>query len=225
DTGQQDTGQQDTGQQDTGQHYFSARPAAAEERRRLRVRLAGRDVEVDTARGVFSADRLDPGTAVLLPLLDEAAAAGAMPAGPVLDLGCGWGPIALSLALHEPQRPVRAVDVNERALDLLRATAARLDLPAVRPALPDEVPADERFAAIWSNPPIRIGKEELHALLQRWLPRLAPGGAAHLVVQRNLGADSLHRWLADGGVPGARVERVASSKGYRVLRVTGTGPG
>ena len=208
------------------EHYFTARPATAEERRRLRVHLAGRDVEVDVARGVFSTERLDPGTAVLLPHLDAAeagdgaATGGSATAGPVLDLGCGWGPIALSLALHRPQRPVWAVDVNERALDLLRTTAARLELHQVRCALPDEVPADLSFAAIWSNPPIRIGKAELHALLQRWLPRLAPGGAAHLVVQRNLGADSLHRWLAEGGVPGVAVEREGSSKGYRVLRVT-----
>ena len=201
------------------EHYFTARPATAEERRRLSVHLAGRDVEVDVARGVFSTERLDPGTAVLLPHLDAAEDA-AEDAAPVLDLGCGWGPIALSLALHRPQRPVWAVDVNERALDLLRATAARLELREVRCALPDEVPADLAFAAIWSNPPIRIGKAELHALLRRWLPRLAPGGAAHLVVQRNLGADSLHRWLAEGGVPGVAVEREGSSKGYRVLRVT-----
>ncbi|GAB7190667.1 methyltransferase [Kineococcus sp. NUM-3379] len=202
------------------QHYFTARPASPEERRRLTVHLAGRDVEVDTARGVFSAERLDPGTAVLLPHLDAAEAAGEGPGGPVLDLGCGWGPVALSLALHRPERPVWAVDVNERALDLLRSSAARLGLPAVRCALPDEVPAGVEFAAIWSNPPIRIGKAELHALLRRWLPRLAPGGAAHLVVQRNLGADSLHRWIAEGGVPGAEVEREGGAKGFRVLRVT-----
>ncbi|PPK98447.1 methyltransferase family protein [Kineococcus xinjiangensis] len=214
-----------------GQHYFTAQPAAPDERRRLRVHLAGRSVEVETARGVFSAERLDPGTAVLLPHLDAAheedAPDEAQGDAPVLDLGCGWGPVALSLALHRPQRPVWAVDVNERALDLLRSTAARLGLDAVHCALPDDVPAEVRFASIWSNPPIRIGKAELHALLQRWLPRLRPGGAAHLVVQRNLGADSLHRWLAEGGVPGTVVEREGSSKGFRVLRVTasGTAPG
>ena len=206
-----------------GQHYFTARPATPDERRRLRVHLGGREVEVETARGVFSADRLDPGTAVLLPHLDAAHEDGDGDDGPVLDLGCGWGPVALSLALHRPERPVWAVDVNERALDLLRSTAARLGLDSVRCALPDEVPAELEFAGIWSNPPIRIGKEELHALLRRWLPRLRPGAAAHLVMQRNLGADSLHRWIAEGGVPGVAVEREGSSKGYRVLRVVRDG--
>ena len=80
------------------------------------------------------------------------------------------------------------------------------------------------FAAIWSNPPIRIGKEGLHALLLRWLPRLSPGGHAHLVVQRHLGADSLHAWLTEALADAAVVERAGSAKGYRVLRVSAPGP-
>jgi 16S rRNA G1207 methylase RsmC len=82
------------------------------------------------------------------------------------------------------------------------------------------VPGDVRFDAIWSNPPIRIGKEALHALLLTWLPRLTPGAQAHLVVQRHLGADSLHAWLADALAGRAEVTRAGSAKGYRVLRVT-----
>ena len=89
--------------------------------------------------------------------------------------------------------------------------------------LPDDVPDDVEFAAIWSNPPIRIGKAELHALLRRWLPRLGAGATAWLVVQKNLGADSLHRWLADDLGDGWHVERAASSKGFRVLAVTREG--
>ena len=197
------------------EHYFSARPAAADERRDLTLDLAGRPVTVTTARGVFSADRLDPGTAVLLPLVPDDAAA----EGDVLDLGCGWGPIALTVALAQPGRRVWAVDVNERALDLVRVNARRLGVD-VRACLPDEVPADVSFAEVWSNPPIRIGKPALHALLQRWCARLAPGGVAHLVVQKNLGADSLQRWIAEGGVPAVGVAREATGKGYRVLRVT-----
>ena len=80
------------------------------------------------------------------------------------------------------------------------------------------MPDDVRFAAIWSNPPIRVGKEALHELLLRWLPRLADGGEAQLVVGKNLGADSLQRWLADA-LP-VTVERTASAKGFRVLRVS-----
>jgi len=203
-----------------GDHYFTARPASADERRLLAVRLAGQEVTVETAGGVFSPGRLDLGTEVLLRTVPEPPAS-----GDLLDLGCGWGPVALTLALESPSATVWAVDVNERALDLVRRNAARLGLGTVRAVTPDEVPADVRPVALWSNPPIRVGKEALHAMLLTWLPRLAAGAQAHLVVQRNLGADSLQRWLADAladAVPGSEmsVERTASAKGFRVLRVS-----
>ncbi|WP_069386898.1 class I SAM-dependent methyltransferase [Cellulosimicrobium cellulans] len=210
---------------DEQDHYFTARPASAAERRTLAVRLAGRDVEVEVASGVFSPGRLDLGTQVLLrtvPPLDEALAAAGRTDAHVLDLGCGWGPVALTMALEAPGATVWAVDVNERALDLVRRNAERLGLDGVRAVTPDEVPDDVALAALWSNPPIRVGKDVLHAMLLRWLPRLAPGASAHLVVQRNLGADSLQRWLVEhlaGPVPGVRVERAASAKGFRVLEV------
>lgn len=193
-------------------HYFTAQPAAPDERRTITVELAGRAVAVQTAGGVFSPEHVDLGTRVLLREVPEPPSS-----GDLLDLGCGWGPLALTMALLSPSAHVWAVDVNERALDLVRANAARLGLANVTAALPDDVPDDVRFAAIWSNPPIRVGKDALHGLLRRWLPRLTPGGEAWLVVGRNLGADPLHRWLADElGVP---VERAASAKGFRVLRV------
>lgn len=193
-------------------HYFSARPAAPDERRTITVELAGRSVSVQTAGGVFSPEHVDLGTRVLLREVPDPP-----PSGDLLDLGCGWGPLALTMALLAPEAHVWAVDVNERALDLVRSNAARLGLGNVTAALPSEVPASTRFAAIWSNPPIRVGKDALHDLLRLWLPRLSPDGEAWLVVGRNLGADPLHRWLADElGVP---VERAASAKGFRVLRV------
>lgn len=196
-----------------GDHYFTAEPASADVRSTLTVALAGRDVVVDTAPGVFSPGRVDLGTQVLLRSAPPPPAQGHL-----LDLGCGWGPVALTLALQSPGATVWAVDVNARALDLLRATAARHGLGNLRAVTPEEVP-DVELAAIWSNPPIRVGKDALHAMLEHWLGRLAPDGRAHLVVQRNLGADSLHRWIA--GTLGLDVERVASAKGFRVLQVSG----
>ena len=203
---------------ETPEHYFTATPASADERRHLRVRLAGRDVDVEVAPGIFSPGGLDKGTAVLL---DEAPAPPA--AGTFLDLGCGWGPLALTLALRSPAATVWALDVNERALDLTRRNAAALGLDGVRASTADGIPHDVRFDLVWSNPPIRVGKAALHCLLRTWLPRLAPGGVAHLVVQRNLGSDSLHRWLEDElGMPCARL---ASSRGFRVLEVRPARPG
>ncbi len=194
------------------EHYFTARPATDADRRPLRVHLAGRDLEVEVARGVFSPGGLDKGTAVLL---EEAPPPPAH--GTFLDLGCGWGPIALTLGLLSPEATVWAVDVNERALDLCRRNAERLDLSRVRAVTADAIPDDVRFDLIWSNPPIRVGKAVLHGLLRTWLPRLAPGGAAHLVVQKNLGSDSLQRWV--GSELGMPCTRQASSKGFRVLEV------
>lgn len=193
-------------------HYFTAAPASADERRRVAVHLAGHDVEVEVAPGIFSPGGLDKGTAVLL---DEAPDPPAT--GTFLDLGCGWGPLALTLAMRSPGATVWALDVNERALDLTRRNATALGLGGVRATPAAGIPDDVRFDLIWSNPPIRVGKAVLHALLRTWLPRLSPGGVAYLVVQRNLGSDSLQRWVeADLGMP---CTRLTSSKGFRVLEV------
>jgi 16S rRNA (guanine1207-N2)-methyltransferase len=197
---------------DDQDHYFTARPASDAERRQQRVRLAGRVVDVEVARGVFSPGGLDKGTAVLLEEAPDPPSRGTF-----LDLGCGWGPLALTLGLLSPEATVWALDVNERALDLCRRNVAALGLDGVRAVTAAEVPPDARFDLIWSNPPIRVGKVALHDLLRTWLPRLAPGGLAHLVVQKNLGSDSLQRWVAaDLGLP---CRRLASSRGFRVLEV------
>jgi 16S rRNA (guanine1207-N2)-methyltransferase len=140
------------------------------------------------------------------------------PGGHLLDLGCGWGPIALTLAMESPRSTVWAVDVNQRALDLVRRNADELGLDNVNAVTPDDVPDDVSFMTVWSNPPIRVGKNELHSMLLQWLPRLEPEADAWLVVQRNLGSDSLHRWLQAELPEGFAVTRAATSKGFRVLR-------
>jgi 16S rRNA (guanine1207-N2)-methyltransferase len=197
----------------TADHYFSAEPATPAHKRQIDINLAGRQLRLESSSGVFSADRLDPGTSILL---RKAPLPGPHTSGDLLDLGCGYGPIAVALALCAPQATVHAIDVNRRALELTRANAASAGAGNVVVAEPDQVAAAVRFAQIWSNPPIRVGKEELHELLRTWLPRLAPGGTAWLVVARNLGADSLQLWLAGQGWP---VTRHASGNGYRILRV------
>jgi 16S rRNA G1207 methylase RsmC len=134
-----------------------------------------------------------------------------------LDLGCGYGPIALAIAVHCPGALVDAVDVNERALALCHENAKVLGVAdRVRVLRPDEVDPEARYDEIWSNPPIRIGKQALHELLLSWLARLAADGVARLVVGKNLGADTLQRWLIERGYS---CDRVASAKGFRVLLV------
>ncbi|WP_341975076.1 methyltransferase [Microbacterium sp. LTA6] len=195
-------------------HYFTAAPASPANLRAIRVTLAGRELDVTTAGGVFSPDRLDAGTAVLFANMPPVP-----PGGDLLDLGSGWGPISLSMALAAPHATVWAVDVNERALDLVRRNAKALGLTNINAALPDDVPEGVTFRTIRSNPPIRVGKDELHGLLERWIPRLDERSDAWLVVQRNLGADSLQRWIGATFQPGYSVFRTATGKGYRVLKV------
>lgn len=195
-------------------HYFTAAPASPENLRTIHVSLAGRELDVTTAGGVFSPDRLDAGTAVLLNNMPPVP-----PGGHLLDLGSGWGPISLSMALAAPHATIWAVDVNERALDLVRRNAKALGLTNVNASLPGDVPADVTFRTIRSNPPIRVGKDVLHGLLEKWIPRLDERSDAWLVVQRNLGADSLQRWIASTFQPGFSVFRTATAKGYRVLKV------
>lgn len=191
-------------------HYFSSSPRSTAAARTIRVRLADREVDVVTAAGVFSPEHLDEGTRILLDSVPTPPAT-----GHVLDLGAGWGPIALTLGLRSPDATVWAVDVNERALELVRRNASRLGLHNVNAVLPGDVPDGVTFRTIWSNPPIRVGKAELHAMLAHWLPRLDDDATAWLVVAKHLGAESLQRWLADD--LGLDVERAANSKGFRVL--------
>jgi 16S rRNA (guanine1207-N2)-methyltransferase len=165
---------------------------------------------------MFSPDRIDLGTRILLETVPPPP-----PDGDLLDQGCGYGPIALTMATRAPRARVFAVDVNTRALELGQVNAQTAGLDNVRFLQPGEVDPGVRFAALWSNPPIRIGKTALHELLTTWLDRLSPGATAHLVVQKHLGSDSLHRWLEQQGWP---TERIASRSAYRVLAVTARPP-
>ena len=191
-------------------HYFEARPEVPSRPRSVRLRTGEIDLELQADRGVFGSKGVDLGTQILLK-----EAPSPPPGGEILDLGAGYGPIAIVLAKRSPGARIWAVDVNERARELCTANAAAAGAANVRVCHPDEVPANVRFARIASNPPIRIGKEPLHELLARWLGRLRPGGEAHLVVQKHLGSDSLQRWLTEQGWP---TDRIASRRAFRVLR-------
>ena len=191
-------------------HYFSADPTVPFKRAPVRAEVWGHALELVSGSGVFAQGRVDVGTAVLFRETAPPAQGGVY-----LDLGCGYGVIAAALATTRPQAEVWAVDVNERAVALTNENAESLGVAdRLRAVTPDGVPGDLRFDEIWSNPPIRIGKQALHELLLTWLPRLADDGRAVLVVGKNLGADSLQRWLGEQGYP---TTRLASAKGFRVL--------
>jgi len=195
-------------------HYFSPTPSVPSAPAPVELRLADMQLTLLADRGVFSSGRIDPGTVALLrespPPPDH---------GNLLDLGCGYGPIACALARRAPASTVWAIDVNSRAVQLTAANAASLGLGSVIAASPGEIPESISFDGIWSNPPVRIGKAALHEMLSTWLARLAPGAVAWLVVNRNLGGDSLATWLE---LEGWTVRRAASKSGYRVLEVKPT---
>ncbi|MFE6506258.1 class I SAM-dependent methyltransferase [Nocardioides sp. NPDC057767] len=191
------------------EHYFSADPSVPFERIPVSATVWDMDLSLVSGSGVFAKGRLDVGTAVLFRETDPP------DGGRILDMGCGYGIIGLACALAAPSAQVTGVDVNERAVLLANENAAKLGLgDRYRAAVPAEIDPEVTYDEIWSNPPIRIGKQALHELLLTWLPRLAPGGRAVMVVGKNLGGDSLQRWLGEQGYP---TIRIGSAKGFRVL--------
>ena len=195
-----------------GSHYFDEEPTTESAPRQVSLLLPDMTLTLRTDRGVFGYNRVDAGTKLLLLKAPAPSAT-----GDLLDLGCGTGAIALTMARRAPGATVWAVDVNERARELCRANAEQNGIENVRVAAPDEVPADVRLATIWSNPAIRIGKAALHEMLAGWFNRLTPDGEAVTVVHKHLGGDSLQAWLTAQGYP---TMRLASSSGYRILRST-----
>lgn len=203
-------------------HYFDASPTTSSQRATVPLVLPDVTLTLATDRSVFSRTRVDPGTRYLLQDVPPPAPG----ARHGLDLGCGYGPVAVVMARRAPALTVWAVDVNERAVALTAENAAASGGEGVHAVLVSDaepfgsIPDDVRFDVIWSNPPVRIGKHELHALLARWLGRLSPDGVAHLVVQKHLGSDSLQQWLDAHGWP---TTRRGSRAGYRLLEVRAAG--
>lgn len=196
-------------------HYFASSPEGPLVTREITVNLNGNKTQVLTAGGIFSPEHIDQGTQVLLAHIEAA-----NPTGTFLDIGCGWGPIALALALHSPKATIYAIDVNERSLELTKMNADKLGITNIVVCKPEDVPDDVVFDEIWSNPPIRVGKKVLHEILNLWINKLVKGGTARLVVQKNLGSDSLHKWLVEEFSPEFESTRIDSSKTFRVLKVS-----
>lgn len=194
-----------------GSQYFEVEPSVPLTKRSISLTVDDRTLTLTSGSGVFGWQRIDAGTAALIRY------APAPPEGNVLDLGCGYGPITVALALRAPESRIWAVDVNRRALDLTRENVTSVGATNVEVLEADQMPADVRFAAIYSNPPIKVGKGVLQELMLFWLPRLTPDGHAYLVVKQSMGSESLTRWL---GERGWRVERLRSKSGYRILDVT-----
>lgn len=198
------------------QHYFSEDPQAPSRRKEFAVAGTDSELTLSTDAGVFSQHGLDKGTSVFLEVMAKHDCAPIEPGSFLCDIGCGSGAIALTLAVRYPACTIYAVDTNQRARDICRENATRNGIGNIVVLSPEEVDPAIRFASLWSNPPIRIGKSALHELLELWLSRLDTGGTAYLVVNKNLGADSLSQWMTGLSYP---TTRLASRNGFRVLEV------
>lgn len=200
-------------------HYFDPQPTSASQRTEFTIDVGETTLTLASESGVFSSKGLDKGTAVLLDWalkqqLPE------LPKGSLLcDLGCGSGALALTMATLYPHCIVHAVDVNARARQLCLDNAAHNNITNIVAIDPSNRNPEDRYALVWSNPPIRIGKSELHDLLRIWLGQLDSNAYAHLVVSKNLGADSLTTWLNSQSIAAAKR---ASSKGFRIIEVLRT---
>lgn len=197
----------------SSEHYFSANPSTNQKLKPVEFSVAGLALRLQAAAGTFSSGKLDKGTAVLLSLPDQFPKQGT-----ILDLGCGWGPIGIAIAKLSPATKVWGVDVNSRSVELANQNAETLGLTNFQGVLSVQLPSEIKFDEIWSNPPIRIGKSALHELLTTYLHRLTPSGRAVLVVQKQLGAESLMKWLAEQ-FPDHEVQRLVNEKGYWVIEV------
>ncbi len=190
--------------------YFEADPSVESNQRGIELVLPDVFLTLTTDSGVFSNRKVDSGSRYLLqahpPIPDETKN--------ILDLGCGYGPIALTAAKRAPDATIWGVDVNNRAIELATRNAEVNGIANAQFGTADEVPVDISFDLIVSNPPIRIGKQALHDLLTVWFDRLTPEGRAWLVVQKHLGSDSLADWLTTNGWT---TTRLGSRKGFRIL--------
>lgn len=197
-----------------GGEYWRAEPEGPARERTVRLEVPGRAeaLALASAEGVFGTQRVDRGTDILIRHAPAPA-----PCTGVVDLGCGYGPIAVSMGVRQPDAGLWAVDVNRRALALTARNAASAGARNIVAAEPEAVPMALRFDRIYSHPPVKIGRSSMHELLDGWLRRLAYGGDAYLVLKQSMGADALHNWLNDTGFP---AERAASKQGYRLLHVS-----
>lgn len=193
-------------------HYFEAEPRSASRRRVVEETVRGVTMRLATDNGVFSKNGLDPGSRLMIE------SAEIRPGARVLDLGCGYGPVGIAIALIAPSALVWMVDINERAIALARANieanqlserchAWRSDGVA---ALPEEL----AFQAVLLNPPIRAGKSTVQRLFRDASRRLTGDGRLYTVVRKQQGADSVFRYLIDLY---GNATVVAKAKGYRVF--------
>lgn len=193
-------------------HYYTSKPTSESNRETWETKIEGKKFTYTTDSGVFSKNRIDVGSEVLMTTAAEVK----FPEGNLLDVGCGYGPIGIYLGQMFPDRQIEMVDVNERALELAELNAAANNVSNVKIYSSNlfEQVENKQFAGILSNPPIRAGKKVVHQILETAYDHLVEGGQLLIVIQKKQGAPSAKKKMEE--VFG-NVERINLDKGFWIL--------
>ncbi|RSK25538.1 class I SAM-dependent methyltransferase [Bacillus sp. HMF5848] len=193
------------------EHYYTNSPSVESNRQSWVFSLKGHTLKFTVDNGVFSKKEVDFGSRVLIEAFKVAEIE-----GPILDVGCGYGPIGLVIAKDNPNRIVHMVDVNERAVELATINAESNQISNVKVYMSDALSAVENnFASILTNPPIRAGKQVVHKIFEQSFDALLPDGELWVVIQKKQGAPSAIDKLKQLF---SRVDIVEKQKGYYIIR-------
>lgn len=195
-----------------GEHYYTSKPSVASNERAWSFELRGNTFTFTSDSGVFSKKEVDFGSKLLIEEFKAPDVSGSF-----LDVGCGYGPIGLTLAKSFNERFVEMIDVNERAIELTKKNAEINKITNISVHQSDLFTSVEKsdFAAILSNPPIRAGKKVVHQILEESYNRLVTGGELWIVIQKKQGAPSAIEKLESVF---EEVEVVARKKGYHIIK-------
>ncbi len=195
-----------------GDHYYTKDPQSASDIRKLEVMLRQQKLSFFSDSGVFSKGKVDFGTQLLIESID------CLPVNAqILDMGCGYGPVGLTLAKEAPQRHVTLVDNNQRAVELTKRNAELNGIHnvTIKHSYLFDALGQTSFQAILSNPPIRAGKEVVYSLLEQSFHHLSQRGEMWIVIQKKQGAESAFNKLQ---TIFPQVQEMAKKKGYRIIR-------
>ena len=197
-------------------HYFQNDPNLASNLQKISFDIAGLHMSLWTDNGVFSKSRVDEGSfaflKVLLPLNLT---------GKILDLGCGYGTIGLTIAMATPEARVDLADINTRALALCERNAQELGLSQRVTILQSDIYSkiEGQYDSIVVNPPIRAGKRVTYAMYEGAKQRLIDGGCLYVVIRKAQGAESASKYIQELF---GNIEMIDRHKGYHVYRATKT---
>ncbi|MBM7606505.1 16S rRNA (guanine1207-N2)-methyltransferase [Metabacillus crassostreae] len=193
-------------------HYYSEKPTVESDRKKWSFMLKGHNFTFQSDRGVFSKNEVDFGSRLLIDSFSLSEVD-----GDILDVGCGYGPIGLSVAKHY-DRHVDMIDINERAIELAKDNATLNSIKNVeifQSNLFEKIKEGRKYAAILTNPPIRAGKVVVHSIFKESFTHLVERGELWIVIQKKQGAPSTIE-LLEGLF--SEVEVVVKKKGYYIIK-------